>query len=80
MNRNLGAIMPNLISPPKLVIFDCDGVLVDSKPIFNRVLHEFLQSCGAALSLSTCCDLFTGKNRYDVERYLSDEGLKIFEN
>jgi len=26
--------------PPMLVIFDCDGVLVDSEPIASRVLAE----------------------------------------
>ncbi|MGC1495563.1 MAG: HAD-IA family hydrolase [Sulfitobacter sp.] len=69
--------MLNLDIPPKLVIFDCDGVLVNSEPIFNRVLHEFLQSCGAKLSFSKCCNLFTGKSRHDVEHYLTGEGLRI---
>ena len=65
---------------PKLVIFDCDGVLVDSEPIFNRVLHEFLRSCGAGLSFSECCDLFIGKSMHDVERYLSNQGIIVPEN
>jgi HAD superfamily hydrolase (TIGR01509 family) len=29
-----------------LVIFDCDGVLVDSEPIFNRAHAEILTQCG----------------------------------
>ena len=65
---------------PKLVIFDCDGVLVDSEPIFNRVLHEFLLSCGAELSFSECCNTFTGKNKDAVEDFLSAKGLFIPEN
>ncbi len=32
--------------PLELVIFDCDGVLVDSEPIANRVLHEALIELG----------------------------------
>jgi HAD superfamily hydrolase (TIGR01509 family) len=31
---------------PDLVIFDCDGVLVDSEPIANRVLAEHLSRAG----------------------------------
>jgi HAD superfamily hydrolase (TIGR01509 family) len=65
---------------PKLVIFDCDGILVDSEPIFNCVLHEYLLGCGATLSFSECCTLFTGKSRHNVERYLSECGLIIPES
>src|SRR3954452_5003398 len=31
---------------PDLVIFDCDGVLVDSEPIFNRAHAAILSECG----------------------------------
>ena len=30
-----------MTSAPALVIFDCDGVLVDSEPISNGVLAQF---------------------------------------
>lgn len=69
--------MHQLSAKPKLVIFDCDGVLVDSEPIFNRVLHEFLVSCGAELSFLDCCNYFTGKSRQDVETYMSANQLVI---
>ena len=36
--------------PPKLVIFDCDGVLVDSPPLINRALVRVLASYGLRLS------------------------------
>ena len=32
--------------PPELVIFDCDGVLVDSEPIANRVMAEAVTALG----------------------------------
>lgn len=65
---------------PRLIIFDCDGVLVNSEPIFNRVLHEFLLSVGAELSFQACCDHFTGKSRHDVEQYLSVRNLNFPED
>ena len=36
----------------ELVIFDCDGVLVDSEPLANRVLAE----CLCELGLPTTAD------------------------
>ncbi len=62
---------------PKLVIFDCDGVLVDSEAISNRHIHRFLLSRGADITFSECCEIFSGKSRYDVERYLTEKGLEI---
>ena len=35
----------------KLVIFDCDGVLVDSEAIGNRFISEALTLAGIPLSL-----------------------------
>ena len=43
------------------VLFDCDGVLVDSEPITNGVLREMLQELGWALSPQECMRLFIGK-------------------
>ncbi len=69
--------MPASSQRPELVIFDCDGVLVDSEPIFNRVLHEFLISYGATLSFAECCETFTGKNRQAVEDYMLASGMNV---
>lgn len=69
--------MPISQRTPKLVIFDCDGVLVDSEPTFNHVLHTYLLSTGARLSFADCCNLFVGRSRHDVERYVSDRGLRL---
>lgn len=43
------------------VLFDCDGVLVDSEPITNRVLCEMLAELGWELSPQECTALFIGK-------------------
>ena len=42
------------------VLFDCDGVLVDSEPITNGVLHAMLVERGWNLTAQDCWDLFVG--------------------
>lgn len=63
--------------PTQLVIFDCDGVLVESEPIFNRVLHRYVLGCGARMSLAECSAEFTGKSRDAVEDYLTAQSLEV---
>ncbi len=43
------------------VLFDCDGVLVDSEGITNGVLRDMLEELGWALSREECMRLFVGK-------------------
>lgn len=43
-----------------LVIFDCDGVLVDSEVVSNQVMVRNLARYGLHLSLSECMNLFVG--------------------
>jgi HAD superfamily hydrolase (TIGR01509 family) len=43
------------------VLFDCDGVLVDSEPITNGVLRAMLEERGWALTADECMRLFIGK-------------------
>ena len=45
---------------PALVIFDCDGVLVDSERLSHRVLHAMLIELGAAISPQQTVDRFLG--------------------
>lgn len=45
---------------PELVIFDCDGVLVDSETVSNRVLAANLARHGLPLTVERCMDLFVG--------------------
>ena len=46
-----------------LVIFDCDGVLVDSEPIANRVFARELQAHGLQLSPEDVMRTFIGRSR-----------------
>ena len=43
------------------VLFDCDGVLVDSEPITNGVLRDMLAESGWVLTPAECMRLFIGK-------------------
>ncbi|MFL9910529.1 HAD family hydrolase [Paraburkholderia sp. RL17-337-BIB-A] len=47
--------------PFDAVLFDCDGVLVDSEPITNRVLTEMLGELGWQLSVEETMRIFVGK-------------------
>jgi len=38
----------------ELVIFDCDGVLVDSEPLANRILSECFQAAGFPITYDIC--------------------------
>lgn len=43
------------------VLFDCDGVLVDSEAITNGVLRDMLAELGWELSAQECMGIFLGK-------------------
>jgi HAD superfamily hydrolase (TIGR01509 family) len=52
--------------PLKLVIFDCDGVLVDSETLSNRVLATVLTEAGWEMSEEECDRRFIGTSFYAV--------------
>ena len=45
-----------------LVIFDCDGVLVDSEPISLRQLRNVFAAAGISLSAAEADTLFLGRS------------------
>lgn len=47
------------------VLFDCDGVLVDSEPITNGVLRDMLEESGWSLTPEECMRFFVGKSVRD---------------
>ena len=47
------------------VLFDCDGVLVDSEPITNGVLRDMLEVRGWSLTAEECMRFFIGKSVRD---------------
>ena len=46
----------------KFIIFDCDGVLVNTEIISNNVIAEFLTTNGYPIGEEECAKLFTGKS------------------
>lgn len=46
--------------PYDLVIFDCDGVLVDSEPIINRAHAQVLTACGFPITEDQLLARFCG--------------------
>ncbi len=45
----------------KAVLFDCDGVLVDSEAITCEVLRDMLEASGWSMTVQECMDYFIGK-------------------
>ncbi|MCL6707333.1 HAD family hydrolase [Pseudomonas sp. R2.Fl] len=65
-------------SETPLIIFDCDGVLVDSEPISLAVLVEALNAAGVALDERRAKDLFLGRSLASMIATARDEyGLAI---
>lgn len=62
---------------PDLVIFDCDGVLVDSEPITNALLREDLTARGLTLTARETDELFTGGTMKGVGERASEMGADI---
>ncbi len=54
------------------VLFDCDGVLVDSEGITNGVLRDMLQELGWTLSRAECMRLFVGKAVKDEQALIEE--------
>lgn len=59
---------------PDLIIFDCDGVLVDSELLSCRCLSEVLAEFGLVLSEAQALELFLGRSTKAVEQHYRDLG------
>lgn len=64
--------------PFDAVLFDCDGVLVDSEPITNRVLTQMLGELGWHITPEACMQIFVGKAvRDEIALIESHTGVRI---
>ncbi|UWR02667.1 HAD family phosphatase [Ruegeria conchae] len=60
-----------------LVIFDCDGVLVDSEVLSNQVMIDNLAQYGLHLTLAECMSLFVGGTMTGVRDKARDLGADL---
>jgi HAD superfamily hydrolase (TIGR01509 family) len=65
--------VPDPIFAPELVIFDCDGVLVDSEPLSMRVLLETIAETGLHFAPDEAYRRFLGKSLASTTAQLSAE-------
>ena len=61
------------MSDIRLVIFDCDGVLVDSEPLAMRVLLEGLAEVGYVIDEASAYERFLGRSLASMQAVLRDE-------
>ncbi|MBO9473968.1 HAD family phosphatase [Shimia sp. R10_1] len=66
--------------PPDLVLFDCDGVLVDSERITNALLVENLAARGLQVAPDRVIDLFVGGTIAGVAKTARSFGATLEEN
>ena len=58
---------PQVPAPPELVIFDCDGVLIDSERLAVKVDVEVLRELGWPLSEAEVIERFVGRSDRDTQ-------------
>ncbi|MET3645938.1 HAD family hydrolase [Phyllobacterium ifriqiyense] len=61
------------MADPSLIIFDCDGVLVDSEPISIAVLLEMIAKSGVTMSEDDAYDRFLGRSMATISKILHEE-------
>ncbi|WP_274425687.1 HAD family hydrolase [Chelativorans sp. YIM 93263] len=54
------------MNAPRLIIFDCDGVLVDSEPISIAVLLEILNEAGLRIDIDDAYGRFLGRSMASI--------------
>lgn len=64
----------------ELVIFDCDGVLVDSEPTSNRIMAENLTRHGLPLTAEQSMELFVGCSMAGVKERAISLGAELPED
>lgn len=62
-----------------LVIFDCDGVLIDSEPIASRTMAETLTGHGIPMAAAEALTIFTGMSESDIRVDLRERGLADYD-
>jgi FGGY-family pentulose kinase/HAD superfamily hydrolase (TIGR01509 family) len=64
--------------PIHLIIFDCDGVLIDSEPIAMRVLLRTIEKAGVSIPFETGFRNYLGRSFSSIARSLNElHGLEL---
>lgn len=70
--------MPN---KPQLIIFDCDGVLVDSEPLSNQIIAEEITKLGYPMTTAEAFNTFAGGSLELVTTFIKEKiGGKVPDN
>lgn len=62
---------------PDLVIFDCDGVLVDTETLANRRLAQWLGEAGFPVTFEYCRKHFTGRSMSSIQEEIEAAGVSL---
>jgi beta-phosphoglucomutase-like phosphatase (HAD superfamily) len=66
MTQEAHAFLAGRTRPLRLVVFDCDGVLIDSESLCDRVTAASLTKLGWTISAEECHRRFIGLSFYDM--------------
>ena len=69
--------MLTLTPAPELIIFDCDGVLVDSELLSCQSLADVLALSGIELGVAQALELFLGRSTKAVPEHYRDQGREL---
>lgn len=58
----------------KHILFDCDGVLIDTEIVAAEVVTKWLNSEGVDIDIETFIDIYTGKTFSDILRLIKAQG------
>ena len=61
------------VTPPSLVILDCDGVLVDSERVTTRLLAEYLTELGVPTTVEDAIHTFKGTDLNVIAERLTEQ-------
>lgn len=56
----------------ELIIFDCDGTLVDSEPLTNRLIATLINERGIEISTEECLERFAGKTIGHITSFIEE--------
>jgi len=61
----------------ELIIFDCDGTLVDSEPLTNRLIADMITEMGIPMDQNESLRLFAGKTLKHITSFIASSGVHI---